>query len=65
MRYFTNSVYEKMMLQIPRPTCKSRISPAPKGHFCHGCKRYGEACIRPCYRDTQFQTRKEVILCSL
>ena len=64
MRYFTDSVYEKMMLQIPRKD-KHKIQPAPKGHFCHGCKRFGEACSRPCYRDVQFQARKEVIICSL
>lgn len=65
MRYFTSSVYEKMMMQVPHPNVKIKTAPAPRGHFCHGCKRFGEACSRPCYRDAAFQSRKGVIMCSL
>lgn len=50
MRTFTNSPYERMMMQISRKPRPSRPAPAPKGHPCHGCKRYGEGCALPCYR---------------
>lgn len=50
MRTFTNSPYERMMMQVPRSPRPSRPAPAPKGHPCHGCKRYGEGCALPCYR---------------
>ena len=50
MRTFTNSPYERMMMQIPRKPRTPLPSPPPKGHPCHGCKRYGEGCVLPCYR---------------
>ena len=27
----------------------------PEGHPCHGCKRYGEGCVLPCYRGVSKQ----------
>ena len=50
MRTFTDSPYERMMMQVPRKSRPAHPAPAPKGHPCHGCKRYGEDCILPCYR---------------
>lgn len=50
MRTFTDSPYERMMTQIPRNSRPDYPARAPKGHPCHGCKRYGEECVLPCYR---------------
>ena len=50
MRTFTNSPYERMMMQVPRKSRPDYPAPAPTGHPCHGCKRYGEGCVLPCYR---------------
>lgn len=50
MRTFTDSPYERMMTQIPRNSRPDYPAQAPKGHSCHGCKRYGEGCVLPCYR---------------
>lgn len=53
MSYFTRSRYERMMMQKPRPQREDAPPPAPVGHPCYGCKRYGMACVRPCYRDVK------------
>ena len=58
MKLFTNSVYEKMMCQVPRPSKSIIASPAPKGHFCYGCKRYGEHCVHPCYREAKIKIER-------
>ena len=50
MRYFTDNPLERMMMQVPRQERGSDPSRPAKGHPCHGCKRYGEGCILPCYR---------------
>ena len=50
MRYFTDSPYERTMMQVPHRPRPSRPAPAPKGHPCHGCKRFGEVCVLPCHR---------------
>lgn len=51
MRYFTDSPFERMMMQIPRHRQEPQSKPAlSKGHPCHGCKRFGENCSLPCYR---------------
>ena len=44
MRTFTDSPYERMMMQVPRSPRPVHPPQAPKGHPCHGCKRYGEGC---------------------
>lgn len=51
MRYFTCHPLERLMMQAP-PALRGRPRPpeAPRGHPCHGCKRYGEVCVLPCYR---------------
>ena len=49
MTYFTDNPLERMMTQIPRS--RSGGPPElPETHPCHGCKRYGEGCVPPCYR---------------
>lgn len=53
MTRFTNSPYEYMMQQVPRIRREPSPPSPPKPDFCSGCKRYGEHCIRPCYRDIQ------------
>lgn len=53
MTRFTDSPYEFMMQQRPAPARVPKPTPPPKPHLCNGCKRYGEHCIRPCYRDVQ------------
>ena len=50
MRYFTDNPLERMMMQVPRQERGPEPSRPAKGHPCHGCKRYGEGCILPCYR---------------
>lgn len=29
----------------------------PKGRSCHGCRRYGEVCSLPCYRDVKLSSQ--------
>ena len=55
MRYFTDNPLERMMMQVPRQERGSDLSRPAKGHPCHGCKRYGEGCILPCYRGVMEQ----------
>ncbi len=50
MTRFTDNPLERMMTQIPRTLPKKSPAVPPKGHPCHGCKRYGEGCVLPCYR---------------
>lgn len=51
MRTFTDSPYERMMMQVPHKPRPIRPVTVPKDHPCHGCKRYGEGCVLPCYRN--------------
>ena len=47
---FTNSPYEKMMKQRPRPLAPS-VPKAPKGSRCSGCPYWrGISCVS-CYRE--------------
>lgn len=50
MRYFTDNPLKRMMMQIPR--CRGGEGPhdLSEDHPCHGCKRYGDKCVLPCYR---------------
>ncbi len=50
------------MIQRPFPVSKEKTPRpiAPEGHHCHGCGRYGEVCIRPCYRDTDLREKIRV-----
>lgn len=51
MTFFTDSPFERMMVQRPRKGREKPRAPAPEGHHCHGCARYGEGCVLPCYRN--------------
>lgn len=61
MKYFTRNPLERMMMQKPRAMREDNPPAAPKGHFCYGCKRYGQGCIHPCYREIR---RTEVAPCA-
>ena len=55
MRYFTEKQAERDMMQMPK-SCREDVLPdPPDGHVCHGCGRYGESCVLPCYRNVQLQ----------
>ena len=53
MKYFTDRPMERVMMQRPRAQ-RDRPQP-PEGHPCHGCKRYVEGCVLPCYRGVRDQ----------
>lgn len=53
MKYFTDRPMERVMMQLPR--AQRDRPPPPEGHPCHGCKRYGEGCVLPCYRGVREQ----------
>lgn len=65
MSYFTSSKYERMMNRIPRPLREGSKPALLKCHPCYGCKRFGESCMRPCYRDVRRGVSMEVLICSL
>lgn len=65
MSYFTTSKYERMMTRVPKPLREDRKPVLPKCHPCYGCKRVGEGCMRPCYRDVRRGVSMEVLICSL
>lgn len=50
MKYFTDRPMERVMMQLPRVQRDRPPPQPPEGHPCHGCKRYGEGCVLPCYR---------------
>ena len=48
---YKNEFFEGKLTTITR---FMRAKPAPpKDHPCHGCKRYGESCVLPCYRGVE------------
>ena len=51
MRYFTNNPLERLMMQKPKAAREDSPPAAAKEHFCYGCKRFGQSCVRPCYRE--------------
>ena len=53
MRYFTNNPLERLMMQKPKAAREDSPPAAAKEHFCYGCKRFGQSCVRPCYRDVK------------
>ena len=57
MRYFTNSPFERLMMQVPREQPSIPAAP-PRNHPCYGCKRYGESCALPCYRGVRQQSKE-------
>ena len=54
MKYFTDRPMERVMMQLPHAQRDQPPQP-PEGHSCHGCKRYGESCVLPCYRGVREQ----------
>lgn len=56
MRYFTDNPLERLMMEKPRQGREAPSPAAPKGHPCHGCRRFGEGCVLPCYRDVTART---------
>ena len=62
MRYFTDNPLERMMMQIPSAAREDPPPAAPKGHHCHGCNRYVQGCVRPCYRDLRRKAVKQCVL---
>lgn len=60
MKTFTQNPLERFMMQVPRAQREERRPiPAPRGHFCYGCGRFGMTCIRPCYRDKTTQMKED------
>ena len=60
MTLFTKNPLERLMMQRPYPGKEGTPrTPAPEGHFCCGCSRYGTVCLRPCYRDTDLRVAGE------
>ena len=57
MRYFTNNPLERLMMQKPKA---AREDSPPAAAF--GFKRFGQSCVRPCYRDVK---RMEAAPCAL
>ena len=62
MRYFTNNPLERLMMQKPKAAREDSPPDAAKEHFCYGCKRFGQSCVRPCYRVVK---RMEAAPCAL
>ena len=50
------------MRQKPKAAREDNPPAAAKEHFCYDCKRFGQSCIRPCYRDVK---RMEAAPCAL
>ena len=46
MRYFTNNPLERLMMQKPKAAREDSPPAAAKEHFCYGCKRFGQSCVR-------------------
>ena len=59
---FTNSPYEKMMKEKPRPPRRGAVSKPPKGSPCQGCGCWnGAPCVGVCYRDMTISRKKGAI----
>ena len=59
---FHNNPLERLMMQKPKAAREDSPPDAAKEHFCYGCKRFGQSCVRPCYRDVK---RMEAAPCAL
>jgi len=51
MTFFTDSPFERMMVQKPRQRQEESPPPLPKDHRCYGCSYYGTCCAGTCYRN--------------
>lgn len=48
---FTDSPFERMMKEVPRPPCPDTVK-APLGSPCHNCGYWrGMACVGICYKE--------------
>lgn len=57
---FTNSPYEKMMKERPRPCRPAPARKPPKDSPCRDCSYWnGSVCVGVCYRDLIFPQREE------
>ena len=65
MTYFTQSPFERMMVQRPQSERKETRIILAADHPCYGCKRYGQGCIKPCYRDLQTIPKEVLRKCVL
>jgi hypothetical protein len=51
MTFFTESPFERMMVQKPRQRQEESPLHLPKDHRCCGCSYYGTCCAGTCYRN--------------
>jgi len=51
MTFFTDSPFERMMVQKPKCGREEQPPALPKDHRCYGCSYYGSGCAGTCYRD--------------
>ncbi len=59
---FTNSPYEKMMKEKPRPPRRGSVSKPPKGSPCRNCGYWnGAPCVGVCYREAKISREKEAV----
>ena len=66
MRYFTDSPFERLMMQRPQQGREETPPPLPRDHRCYGCSYYGSGCAGTCYRDLIItKKRKETEKCDL
>jgi hypothetical protein len=50
MTYFTDSPFERMMMQ--KPSGRHETEALPPGHPCRGCEYYkGEICVGICWKE--------------
>lgn len=59
MRYFTDSPYERMMVQRPRQGRKQQLPAPPSGYLCIGCERHKNGCSGPCYHERILSPKKK------
>ena len=51
MTLFTDSPFERMMVQMPKYRREEHPPAPPKDHRCYGCSYYVSGCAGICYRD--------------
>lgn len=66
MRYFTDSPYERMMMERRKEQLEEQPPVPPLVYPCHGCDRNKNGCSGLCYRDLIITPkRKETEQCDL
>lgn len=56
MKYLTDNLLERMMMQVPKG---ARQEPLPEGHRCYGCAQWGDVCMKPCPREMMKQEQEK------